>query len=85
MSLLILTLSRMPIRNSARMATLTRVLVVFMVLLLLCTTAAVVAAQEPPLFGPAEPHYQRASHLLREGDVPAALTQIEKARALAPD
>ena len=43
------------------------------------------AHQEPFLFGPEEPHYQRAAHLLREDDVPAALAEIEEARELAPD
>ncbi len=38
-----------------------------------------------PLFGPAEPHYERGAHFLRMEDVPAALVELGEAADLAPD
>jgi len=53
---------------------------------LLAFPASVLAADGPPaLFGPAEAHYERAAHFLREGDTPAALLQLDQAVQIAPD
>ena len=43
------------------------------------------AEEAPLLFGPAEPHYERAAHFLRQDDVPAALLELDEAVQLAPN
>lgn len=43
------------------------------------------AEESPQLFGPADAPYERAGHFLREGDVPAALLEVEDALRRAPD
>ena len=43
------------------------------------------AQDSPWLFGAADAQYERAAHLLREGQIEEALSEIEEARSIAPE
>jgi len=43
------------------------------------------SADRPEVAGPADPHYERGAHLLRQGDIDAAVAELARAAELAPD